>query len=498
MTKNNSIAKENKKIIIVGAGGAGLAILNCMLKSGFKDIVLLEKENELGGVWYTTNYPDLRIHSKSFNYRFLDFHSVQSKTDRATKSEILFYMNDYAREKNLYSHIKFNTKVNKVIYHQNLKKNTCEVYATDLKSNEEQELNCDILILALGFSNAGAQHVPHFPGEYNFNKKIVHSSQFSNEMLLDIVNNKKTVAVLGAGKSAQDIISTIYNRGNNKIFWLYRKSLWSVSFEKMYSKKTSRFSSLYYELIRILRRKVGKYNWIMYLLERPLVWVGLVVNPLEPHTDIYNSRSAIMTDTQFQTLKKIKSIKTEITKLEDSQIILSNGNQLNVDYLICATGYERATNIPEILIKDTNNELIKYEPKLQHAFFRNMIDPNIINIAFFTAESIFTQQIFGFSIAAEWLARFYSNKLSKSYSSTEIKSMLEKYSKNYSPWCSEKDYLSKGVPYVFNNNAITELNSVMKDLNFDKHVIWQLITGIVRQDEFETVCEIINNKLNQK
>lgn len=51
-TSNEAI--ETKKIIIVGAGAAGIAAASKLFENGFKHVTILEAENRIGGRLYTT------------------------------------------------------------------------------------------------------------------------------------------------------------------------------------------------------------------------------------------------------------------------------------------------------------------------------------------------------------------------------------------------------------------------------------------------------------
>lgn len=47
---------KNTKIIIIGAGAAGIAAATKLLNNGFKKITILEAENRIGGRIYSVNF----------------------------------------------------------------------------------------------------------------------------------------------------------------------------------------------------------------------------------------------------------------------------------------------------------------------------------------------------------------------------------------------------------------------------------------------------------
>ncbi|XP_058799590.1 spermine oxidase-like [Phymastichus coffea] len=50
----NNVVNSNKKIIIIGAGAAGIAAASKLFENGFKNVTILEAENRIGGRLYTT------------------------------------------------------------------------------------------------------------------------------------------------------------------------------------------------------------------------------------------------------------------------------------------------------------------------------------------------------------------------------------------------------------------------------------------------------------
>lgn len=49
---------EFARILIIGAGCSGISAASRLLKTGFKNIQILEAENRIGGRIYTTKFAD--------------------------------------------------------------------------------------------------------------------------------------------------------------------------------------------------------------------------------------------------------------------------------------------------------------------------------------------------------------------------------------------------------------------------------------------------------
>lgn len=478
-------------MIIIGAGGAGLAVLSSMRSRGF-DAVILEKNTDIGGIWFDTHYSNLKLHSKSFNYCFIDFHAIKSKTENATRQEILSYMKEYVAEKKLSHHIYFNTRVVKIIRKINKK---CEVYAHNIDSNEQLRFECDIVICATGLTNSGAPHLPHFDNEEKFQGVIVHSSQFNQKMLDDVLVNQKKVVVLGAGKSSHNIL-VLLKKIRENITWLYSKSMWSFSFEKIYHHK-NKFSLYrlqllyaYYLILLRLRRRFSKYNAILRWLQKPLVNT-LFVNPLEHNADLFQNRRALMEKEELHYLRTIKSIKSTIHLLNENSITLSNGSTLEADYIICATGYNQIANLPKIMIEKNNGITEEYDPTVRN-FMYNILDLEMPEIAFFMTEVIYKQQLLSFSIAGQWLANFYQGTLPNKANSFDYYAAL--MAKSRTKWHVPNRYLSNGATYSHEKSDINVLPLMLHDLALDKKLAKELLYSLDK-DAFDVVIQKIKNKL---
>jgi hypothetical protein len=88
---------------------------------------------------------------------------------------------------------------------------------------------------------------------------------------------------------------------------------------------------------------------------------------------------------------------------------LETGPSVRADYIICCTGYSRAKNLPEIVLHSLEGVRARIDPTEQPLLYRGMIDLRIPRIVLFTGEVLFAAQLFGFSIAAEWVCEYLAD-----------------------------------------------------------------------------------------
>jgi dimethylaniline monooxygenase (N-oxide forming) len=478
------------KVIVVGSGGAGLAALHAMHQVG-AEVVAFEQHGALGGVWATTQYPSLTIHSKSFNYRFHDFPPVASRGPSATRDEILAYFASYTRAKGIADKIVCHRKIDRIVYRPERATERCLVHATDTRTGESSEHPCDVVVCATGFSNAGRPHVPVLAGRARSSVRVVHSSELTAEILEDVIAHRRKAVVLGAGKSAHEILWLLRDADPT---WLYAKSLWSLSYEVLYPASGLPWNVLwylYYLRIARLRRRLG-FGRVMRTLQAPLRWSGLFVNPLEPTSDVCANRAAIMKRDQLAFLKTVHGIKTTVTGLGERAIELANGTSIEADLLICATGYDRRIGLPEITIERAGNSTV-HALADQHGFYQQMIDPKVPAISVLSANVLYPQQLVGYSLGAQWLARFHTGRLAKPPSATEIARSLAVDAARFSAWCSG-DYLSNGLPYAHERNEDT-LPLLFAQMGLRPALARSLVIRGANETEFGKLCDIVAARL---
>ena len=438
---------------MIGAGAAGLAALHAMQQAGF-DTVAFEKNGELGGVWATTLYPSLTIHSQSFNYRFHDHPAVTSVGLCATSDELLAYFAEYARAKQIADRIHYHRRVDRIVHRPSRASERCLVFATDARTGETREHACDVVVCASGLSNAGAPHVPVLEGRATSRVQVLHSSELTPEIYRDIVEQRRRVVVLGAGKSAHEILWLFRdtNRATD-LTWVYAKSLWSLSYEALYGKHLVPWNVVmyvYYMKLSALRRRIG-YGRSMKALQAPLRWAGMLVNPLEPHSDVCANRSAIMKRDQLDYLKTLRSIKTRVAGLGETTVRLDSGEALGADVLICATGYDRRESLPAVTIERPDGTEATHSFADRHGFYNEMIDLDVPEVSLLSASVLYPQQLLGYSLGAQWLARFHRGTLARSPTTAQMQRSLEDAAARFAPWCSA-EYMSGGLPYAHQRN----------------------------------------------
>ena len=184
------------RVIIIGSGFGGICVAIKLLQAGFEDITLLERADELGGVWRDNTYPGAACDVPAALYSY-SFASVYPWKNRyATQGEILDYLQKCADDYGVTRRIRFACEVSDASFDDEE-----QVWTVSLTSGEK--VATDVLISAVGLFNRA--RLPDIDGRNDFTGCSFHSSQWNHAIDL----NGRRVAVIGTGASAVQLVPVI-------------------------------------------------------------------------------------------------------------------------------------------------------------------------------------------------------------------------------------------------------------------------------------------------
>ncbi|KAI9933627.1 hypothetical protein MW887_008100 [Aspergillus wentii] len=188
------------KIIVIGAGASAINFAHDVDTSTLDlDLVIYEKNPEIGGTWYENRYPGGGCDIPSVNYQFSwapwsEWESFYSKAP-----QILRYMQDVAARNGLNKYVRVGHKVVGAVWSEEEQKWHVRVE----HDGEVIEDVGDILVNASGVLNKWKW--PAIPGRESFQGPMLHSAHWDDKIQL----KGKKVAVIGSGSSAVQIVPTI-------------------------------------------------------------------------------------------------------------------------------------------------------------------------------------------------------------------------------------------------------------------------------------------------
>ncbi len=191
-------APPHHRVIIVGAGFGGLGLALRLRREGIDDLVILEKEDDLGGTWYVNTYPGCQCDVPSLLYSLSEAPNPKWTRTFAPQPEIEEYLRDVADRFDLKRDIRFGTELVGADWDREAQR---WVLATS-----DGPLSADVLILAAGFLSEPA--LPAIAGIERFEGTIFHSARWRHDHEL----SGERVAVIGTGASAIQFVPEIQPR----------------------------------------------------------------------------------------------------------------------------------------------------------------------------------------------------------------------------------------------------------------------------------------------
>lgn len=182
----------SKRIVIIGAGAAGIRMGIRLREMGISSFQILEKADSVGGTWRDNRYPGVAcdVPAQYYCYPFAPNTDVTSTF--ATGAQLWDYFRSIATRFEMDDHIRFGVDVVAAEWTQG---------AWDLRTADGETIQADIVIGAVG-----RLRVPRFPlieGLEDFDGPVVHSAQWDPELSVA----GKRIGIIGTGSSAVQIVS---------------------------------------------------------------------------------------------------------------------------------------------------------------------------------------------------------------------------------------------------------------------------------------------------
>lgn len=207
--------------IIVGAGFGGMGAAIQLKRLGYENLLILEREDDLGGTWHVNHYPGLAVDIPSATYSYSFEPNPYWSRLFAPGTELKEYAVHVADKYDLKRHMRFDTVVEQAKW--NARSRHWKVRTADGAS-----FTGTFLFTATGFLSQ--PKMPDIDGIDSFAGKVLHTAAWEDDYDL----TGKRVAVIGTGATAVQLIPeaakvaeelTVYQR---TAIWVSPKPDYSV------------------------------------------------------------------------------------------------------------------------------------------------------------------------------------------------------------------------------------------------------------------------------
>ena len=182
--------------IILGTGYGGIGMGAQLTKDGTENYLILEAADEVGGVWRDNTYPGAACDTQALIYCYSYFLNLGVSRMFAGQAEMLDYLKAMAKEFNLYEHIKFNHRITRSEWLEDMK-------AWEVETATGETFYGRVFVGAWG--QLSKPKIPNFPGREGFRGVQFHSAEWDHSTDL---SNKK-VATIGNAASAVQLVPEV-------------------------------------------------------------------------------------------------------------------------------------------------------------------------------------------------------------------------------------------------------------------------------------------------
>ncbi|GAB2633095.1 NAD(P)/FAD-dependent oxidoreductase [Prescottella soli] len=187
---------RHTRVLVVGAGFAGLGMALELTRRGERDFVILEKADAVGGTWRQNTYPGCECDIPSVLYSYSFAPKRDWSSSHAAQPEILDYLSELTERHDLGERIEFGTEVAGARWNET----DCRWHVFDRTG---REFVARYLVIASGALNI--PRLPRIPGAETFTGQAVHSATWHDDVDL----TGKRVAVIGTGASGVQVVPRI-------------------------------------------------------------------------------------------------------------------------------------------------------------------------------------------------------------------------------------------------------------------------------------------------
>ena len=180
----------------MGAGLSGVLMGIQLIRRGFDDFIIYERQNDVGGTWLRNTYPGLHCDVPSHLYCYSFEPNPDWSTVHASQPEIQAYIRACADKHGLLPKIRFGTPLESATFDE-------AAGAWHVKTDANESFSHRWLVSATG--GLTEPNLPRIDGLDQFNGESWHSGAWRH----DIDLTDKTVAIIGTAASAVQVVPEV-------------------------------------------------------------------------------------------------------------------------------------------------------------------------------------------------------------------------------------------------------------------------------------------------
>jgi cyclohexanone monooxygenase len=339
---------------IIGAGPGGLALGIFLRKAGFHDFTIFDREDGVGGTWRINTYPGLACDVKSHLYSYsFDLNAKWSRLWSA-QPEILAYFEQCAQRYQLGPNLKLNTEITSAHW-------DADSRAWELTTKGTERFTFDIVVSAVGLFTQPV--LPDLVEQEPFTGALMHTARWDHSVDLQDAR----VAVLGTGSTASQLVPEVAKVAK-KVYSVQRSPTWILPKpDRAYTDREKwvfahvPFATKIYRT-RLWLRSESNISVIENGSDKTAEFKGIALRVLNSTLADEELRRKLTPDHPFGckrlvfatdylhalTRPHVEVVTSPASYLRSRSLVTDDGSELDVDVVLCATGYAAADYLGQI------------------------------------------------------------------------------------------------------------------------------------------------------
>lgn len=347
-------ASRGLSVGIIGAGPGGLALGIFLQKAGFRDFTIFDREDGVGGTWRINTYPGLACDVKSHLYSY-SFH-LNAGWSRlwSGQPEILRYFEDCAQKYRLERHLVLNTEIVAAAWDG-------ATHEWTLTTSSGEHRVFDVVVSAVGVFAQPLE--PQLVEEEPFEGTVMHTARWDHSVPLDGAR----VAVLGTGSTASQVLPELAKVAE-RVYSVQRSPTWILPKpDRPYTDRERwafahvPFAKKFYRT-RLWLRSERNISVIENGSDKTQEFKAIALNHLEAKVADPELRERLTPDHPLGckrlvfssdfiptlTAPNVTVVSSAAKALRRNTLVTEDGAELDVDLVVCATGYAAADYLGQL------------------------------------------------------------------------------------------------------------------------------------------------------
>ncbi|WP_231644551.1 flavin-containing monooxygenase [Mycolicibacterium baixiangningiae] len=354
--------------LIVGAGFGGIGAAIQLDRLGYRDIVIVDREDDLGGTWHVNRYPGLAVDVPSTTYSYWFEPNPYWSRLYAPGEELKRYAELVADKYDVRRFMRFNTTVESARWDDE-----AELWRVTVDNGET--LSTRYLIVATGF--LCQPRTPDIPGIESFAGCIIHAADWDDS---HSIAGQRT-AIIGTGSTGVQLIPELAKEAAELIVY-QRTPIWVLpkidfgfapSVRRLFAKVPAAqrvvrwmtdttmdvvmliamWKFRYFKGLNRAASTVAKLHQFLVIRDKD------VRRKLTPDYD-YGCKRPTLSNSYYRTFAQphVCLETAGIDRIEPDGIVTLDGREHRIDTLVLATGFDVwEANLPaiEVIGRDGRN-----------------------------------------------------------------------------------------------------------------------------------------------